>query len=189
MVLSSTEASDARTPLSSGELCIKAQNGGCRPRDGANLVLTKETDCEKKEMEFTLSADGLLRHACSNALVCPKDSKNTANTLLVVSRKCSNSQAKFERTKGKNFSLSSLPIWMRIWIGLTGVNSLTSSGWQQCRLLVRHWLLFICRGISEARCQWNVRPSFEWCSARRDKMVHLPWMRQRKTTYWLYETR
>lgn len=91
---------NSKTPLSIGSFYIKPQSYSCRPRDGTHLLLTKTTDWDKKEMEFVLSADGLLRHACSNTLVCPASSRNQANSLLVISRKCSNEQAKFERTQG-----------------------------------------------------------------------------------------
>ncbi|XP_048582654.1 uncharacterized protein LOC116601185 isoform X2 [Nematostella vectensis] len=88
------------TPLRTNNFCLAPQRGGCQAADGTALVFSDSADCEKQEMQFTLSADRVLKHACSDKLVCPKDSNNWDNTLLQISSKCSRAQATFERTQG-----------------------------------------------------------------------------------------
>lgn len=81
-------------------MCIKPQRGKCQPPDGAILVLTKTKPCDQPFMQFTLSADGTLKHHCSGKMVCPRKPAQGKRCELMISSKCQPQDAKFERTAG-----------------------------------------------------------------------------------------
>ena len=49
---------------------------------------------EKREFQFMLGIDGILRHPCSGRMVCP----DAYMEYLIVSKHCNAENAKFERT-------------------------------------------------------------------------------------------
>ena len=51
-------------------------------------------------MQFTLSADGTLKHHCSGKMVCPRKPAQGKRCELMISSKCQPQDAKFERTAG-----------------------------------------------------------------------------------------
>ena len=81
-------------------MCIKPQRGKCQPPDGTILVLTKTKPCDQPFMQFTLSADGTLKHHCSGKMVCPRKPAQGKRCELMISSKCQPQDAKFERTAG-----------------------------------------------------------------------------------------
>lgn len=91
----------APTPLlQASGMCIKPQRGKCQPPDGTILVLTKTKPCDQPFMQFTLSADGTLKHHCSGKMVCPRKPAQGKRCELMISSKCQPQDAKFERTAG-----------------------------------------------------------------------------------------
>ena len=81
-------------------MCIKPQRGKCQPPDGTILVLTQTKPCDQPFMQFTLSADGTLKHHCSGKMVCPRKPAQGKRCELMISSKCQPHDAKFERTAG-----------------------------------------------------------------------------------------
>ena len=81
-------------------MCIKPQRGKCQPPDGTILVLTQTKPCDQPFMQFTLSADGTLKHHCSGKMVCPRKPAQGKRCELMISSKCQPQDAKFERTAG-----------------------------------------------------------------------------------------
>ena len=49
---------------------------------------------EKREFQFMLGVDGILRHPCSGRMVCP----DAYMEYLIVSKQCNAENSKFERT-------------------------------------------------------------------------------------------
>ena len=93
----------APTPLlQASGMCIKPQRGNCRPQDGTILVLTQRKPCDQPFMQFSLSADGTLKHHCSGRPVCPRKPARGKNCELMISSKCQPQDSKFERTAGKS---------------------------------------------------------------------------------------
>ncbi|XP_020631475.1 uncharacterized protein LOC110068439 [Orbicella faveolata] len=89
----------APTPLlQASGMCIKPQRGKCQPPDGTILVLTKSKPCDQPFMQFTLSADGTLKHHCSGKMVCQRKPAQGKRCELMISSKCQPQDAKFERT-------------------------------------------------------------------------------------------
>lgn len=96
-----TAQPSAPTPLlQASGMCIKPQRGNCRPPDGTILVLTQTKPCNQPFMQFTLSADGTLKHHCSGKMVCPRKPARGKRCELMISSKCQPQDAKFERTAG-----------------------------------------------------------------------------------------
>ena len=92
----------APTPLlQASGMCIKPQRGNCRPPDGTILTLTQTKPCDKSHMQFTLSADGILKHHCSGKMVCPRKPAKGKWCELMISNRCQPQDATFERTAGK----------------------------------------------------------------------------------------
>lgn len=81
-------------------MCIKPQRGKCQPPDGTILVLTKTKPCDQPFMQFSLSADGTLKHHCSGKMVCPRKPAQGKRCELMISSKCQPQDGKFERTAG-----------------------------------------------------------------------------------------
>lgn len=91
----------APTPLlQASGMCIKPQRGNCQPPDGTILVLTQKKPCDQPFMQFSLSADGTLKHHCSGKMVCPRKPAQGKRCELMISSKCQPQDAKFERTAG-----------------------------------------------------------------------------------------
>lgn len=63
-------------------------------------MLTKTKPCDQPFMQFTLSADGTLKHHCSGKMVCPRKPAQGKRCELMISSKCQPQDAKFERTAG-----------------------------------------------------------------------------------------
>lgn len=51
-------------------------------------------------MEFTLDANGILRHHCSGKKICPENGGTGSGTKIIMSSSCTDAQAKFVRTAG-----------------------------------------------------------------------------------------
>ena len=52
-------------------------------------------------MQFTLSADGILKHHCSGKMICPRKPAKGKWCELMISNRCHPQDAKFERTAGR----------------------------------------------------------------------------------------
>ena len=92
----------APTPLKSYKLnlCLVPATKSCSPNDDDQLEWASGDKCSESHFQFSLGADGVLRHSCSGKMVCPQGSRNGAK--IVVSSSCTADDSKFERTSGWN---------------------------------------------------------------------------------------
>ena len=91
----------APTPIKSYnlDLCLTSSNKTCWPSDNEHLIWARGDKCAESHFQFTLEANGVLRHKCSGRMVCPQGSGNGAK--IVVSSSCNANNSKFYRTTGK----------------------------------------------------------------------------------------
>ena len=88
------------TPIQGfGNLCVKPQ-GSCPSADGTELFY-RQGQCREESAKFILSSDGVLRHHCSQKMICPKGGQAGYGVPLVISGRCGKGQSKFERTSGE----------------------------------------------------------------------------------------
>ena len=85
--------------------CVQPADGSCEPGDGTKIKFGEKGPCSDSFMEFSLDANGVLRHHCSGKMVCPDNDNNGA--VLGVSSGCTEENSKFTRTEGE-FVLNSV---------------------------------------------------------------------------------
>lgn len=92
----------APTPVKSYnlDLCLTPSNKTCWPSDNEHLIWARSDKCAESHFQFTLEANGVLRHKCSGKMVCPQGSGNGAK--IVVSSSCNANNSKFYRTTGRS---------------------------------------------------------------------------------------
>ena len=95
-----------QTPLKSYKLnlCLVPATKTCSPNDDDQLEWIAGDKCSESHLQFSLGADGVLRHSCSGKMVCPQGSGNGAK--IVVSSTCTADNSKFERTSGWNHGIT-----------------------------------------------------------------------------------
>ncbi|XP_066014989.1 uncharacterized protein [Pocillopora verrucosa] len=93
----------APTPLKSYglDLCLTPLSQSCSPNDNDRLIY-KPGQCTESHFQFTLDADGVLRHSCSGKMVCPENGGDGNGAKIVVSSTCKVEDSKFERTSGRS---------------------------------------------------------------------------------------
>ena len=91
------------TPLRSYylNLCLTPRSKNCTPDDNDLLEHASGDLCLESHFQFTLGADGVLRHTCSGKMVCPENGGTRNGVRIVVSSTCTLEDSKFERTSGK----------------------------------------------------------------------------------------
>ncbi|RMX44841.1 hypothetical protein pdam_00009262 [Pocillopora damicornis] len=101
MGCSKDEASPTEpTPLRSYylNLCLTTRSKNCTPDDNDLLEYASGDLCLESHFQFTLGADGVLRHTCSGKMVCPENGGTRNGVRIVVSSTCTLEDSKFERT-------------------------------------------------------------------------------------------
>ncbi|PFX13518.1 Disintegrin and metalloproteinase domain-containing protein 9 [Stylophora pistillata] len=93
----------APTPLKSYglDLCLTPTNQSCSPNDNDRLIY-RPGECSESHFQFTLAADGVLRHSCSGKMVCPENGGTGNGAKIVVSSTCKTEDSKFERTSARS---------------------------------------------------------------------------------------
>ena len=112
----STVGPTAQTPLKSYglDLCLTPSSQSCSPNDNDRLIY-KPGQCTESHFQFTLDADGVLRHSCSGKMVCPENGGDGNGAKIVVSSACKVEDSKFERTSGKIYlQCSAFPSWSTV---------------------------------------------------------------------------
>lgn len=105
MGCSKDEASPTEpTPLRSYylNLCLTPRSKNCTPDDNDLLEHASGDLCLESHFQFTLGADGVLRHTCSGKMVCPENGGTRNGVRIVVSSTCTLEDSKFERTSGRS---------------------------------------------------------------------------------------
>lgn len=91
----------APSPVASYDgYCVQPEDGSCSPQDGTAIKFGEKGSCSNNFMEFSLDANGVLRHHCSGKMVCPENGNSGA--AIKVNSGCTEEDSKFERTAGES---------------------------------------------------------------------------------------